>query len=110
MIFIVAKFSVRPESVDSWHLLTEEFTRATRGEPGCLWFEWSRSLEDPNQFVLVEAFADSEAGAAHVLSPHFKAAQAALPAHLARTPDIVHVNDSALTGWAALGEFAVDDV
>jgi quinol monooxygenase YgiN len=43
-----------------------EFTEATRAEPGNLWFEWSRSLDDPMEYVLVEAFRDGDAGAAHV--------------------------------------------
>ena len=50
------------------------FTEVTRSKPGCLWFDWSRSLDDPNEYVLVEAFAGGEAGAAHVQSAHFKQA------------------------------------
>ena len=38
------------------------FTAATRSEPGCLWFDWSRSLDDPTEYVLVEAFRDGAAG------------------------------------------------
>ena len=29
-----------------------------RAEPGNLFFDWSRSVGQPNQFVLLEAFAD----------------------------------------------------
>jgi quinol monooxygenase YgiN len=47
MIFIAAKFPVLLEHADRWLEIVDEFTRATRGEPGCLWFEWSRSVEDP---------------------------------------------------------------
>ena len=68
MIFITAKFKVRPEDADEWPQISAEFTEATRNEPGCLWFDWSRSLADPDEYVLVEAFRDGEAGAAHVLS------------------------------------------
>ena len=46
MIFITAKFSVRPEDADAWPEITRSFTEATRSEPGCLWFDWSRSLDD----------------------------------------------------------------
>ena len=74
MIFITAKFPVRPEYADRWPEIAGDFTKATRAEPGCLWFDWSRSLDDPNEYVLVEAFADGEAGAAHVQSAHFKQA------------------------------------
>ena len=63
------------------------FTEATRGEEGCLWFDWSRSLDDPKEYVLVEAFRDDEAGAAHVGTAHFRTAtQLSLPQYLAATP------------------------
>ena len=55
MIFITAKFQVRPEHADAWPEISAEFTEATRAEPGCLWFDWSRSLADPAEYVLVEA-------------------------------------------------------
>ncbi len=106
MIFITAKFPVKPEHADEWPRLSREFTQATRGEEGCLWFEWSRSLDDPTVYVLVEAFRDGDAGGAHVRSDHFAAATSQLPAYLARTPDIVSVTVDG-TGWSELGEMAV---
>ena len=78
MIFITAKFPVRPEHADAWPEISRAFTEATRAEEGCLWFEWSRSLDDSNEYVLVEAFRDGDAGGAHVNSDHFKAAQSAV--------------------------------
>ena len=66
MIFITARFRIRPEDADRWPEISRSFTEATRAEPGCLWFDWSRSIEDPTEYVLVEAFADDDAGAAHV--------------------------------------------
>jgi len=106
MIFITAKFKVLPEYADQWPEITREFTLATRAEPGCLWFNWSRSLDDATEYVIVEAFRDGEAGAAHVGSEHFKAAQQRLPAYLAETPRIVNVTVPQ-DGWSELGEFAV---
>lgn len=108
MIFITAKFRVRPEHADRWPEIVAEFTRATRAEPGCLWFEWSRSLDDPTEYVLVEAFRDDDAGAAHVQSEHFKEAQRTLPLHLAETPRIVNVKVPQ-DDWSRLGEMAVPD-
>ncbi|MEJ7755935.1 MAG: putative quinol monooxygenase [Nocardioidaceae bacterium] len=72
MIFIAAKFQVVPEDADRWPDIAADFTAATRAEPGCLWFDWSRSLADPTEYVLVEAFRDEAAGAAHVRSEHFQ--------------------------------------
>ncbi|HKT05826.1 MAG TPA: putative quinol monooxygenase [Rugosimonospora sp.] len=108
MIFITAKFRVRPEHADGWPDIARDFTAATRGEPGCLWFDWSRSIDDPNEYVLVEAFRDGEAGAAHVQSEHFKNAQRTLPPYLAETPRIVNMM-LPQDDWSALGEMAVPD-
>jgi quinol monooxygenase YgiN len=107
MIFITAKFRVRPESADRWPEIARSFTEATREEPGCLWFDWSRSLDDPNTYVLVEAFRDGDAGGAHVRSAHFKAAQQDLPPHLAETPRIVNMTVPQ-EDWSLLGELSVD--
>ena len=107
MIFITAKFQVKPEDAERWPEISGEFTRATRGEEGCLWFDWSRSLDDPNEYVLVEAFRDDAAGAAHVQSEHFKAAQQSLPPHLAATPRIINFSVPQ-EGWSELGELAVE--
>jgi quinol monooxygenase YgiN len=106
LIFITAKFQIKPEHADDWPEISRAFTEATRAEEGCLWFEWSRSLDDPDVYVLVEAFRDGEAGGAHVGSDHFRAAQAELPPYLARTPDIVSTEVDQ-DGWNELGEMRV---
>jgi quinol monooxygenase YgiN len=106
MIFITAKFRVLPEHADRWPDIAKDFTQATRGEDGCLWFDWSRSVDDPNEYVLVEAFRDGDAGAAHVGSDHFKAAQQTLPPFLAETPRIVNMTVPQ-DDWSELGELAV---
>lgn len=106
MIFITAKFRVRPEDADRWPEISAEFTAATRAEPGCLWFDWSRSLDDPTEYVLVEAFRDSDAGGEHVRSAHFATAQQTLPPHLVETPRIVSIAVPQ-EGWSELGEMAV---
>lgn len=91
MIFIVVKFTVRPERSAEWLDLVGDFTSATRAEPGNLFFEWSRSVDDPNEFVLVEGFRDGDAGGAHVNSDHFKAAMSWMPSVIATRPRIVNV-------------------
>jgi quinol monooxygenase YgiN len=108
VIFITAKFQVRPEDAERWPEIAAEFTKATRGEPGCLWFDWSRSLDDPAEYVLVEAFRDDAAGAAHVQSEHFRKARQSLPPHLARTPRIVNMTIPQ-DDWSLLGELAVPE-
>ena len=106
MIFITVKFRVRPEDADRWPEIVRDFTEATRAEPGCLWFDWSRSLEDPSEYVLVEGFRDGDAGKEHVTSEHFKKFIAEMPEKLASTPLIIsHTIDA--TGWSEMGEMTV---
>lgn len=106
MIFIVVKFQTKPEWAERWPALVAGFTEATRAEPGNLWFDWSRSLDDPNEYVLVEAFADGAAGGVHVGSEHFKRFIAEAPQALAATPQIISQTIEA-EGWSAMGEMTV---
>lgn len=107
MIFIVVKFPVKPEYADEWMTHVADFTAATRAEPGNKWFEWSRSVEDPNEYVLVEAF-DDDAAEAHVNSDHFKAATELFPTVLAETPKIINTLIEGKTDWDRMAEFQVD--
>jgi quinol monooxygenase YgiN len=107
MIFITAKFPVLPEHAEAWPEISREFTEATRAEDGCLWFEWSRSLDDPAEYVLTEAFRDGDAGGAHLSSDHFKTAQETLPQYLVATPRIVSTEVDQ-DGWNELGEMRVE--
>ncbi len=105
MIFICVKWKVKPEYADQWVELTRDFTEATRTEEGNLFFEWSRSVDEANQYVLIEAFRD-DAAEAHVTSDHFKRAQAELPQYVQETPKVRNVlmeDDH----WDSLGEFEV---
>ena len=70
MILIVVKYRTKPEYTEQWPEIVREFTEATRAEPGNIFFEWSRSVEVDDEWVLVEAFQD-DAGEAHVTSDHF---------------------------------------
>ncbi|WP_433661621.1 putative quinol monooxygenase [Nocardia sp. CA-128927] len=107
MIFIVVKFKTKPEWADRWLDLVGPFTALTRAEAGNLWFDWSRSVDDPNEFVLVEAFFDQAAGEAHVGSAHFKAAMTELPPALASTPKIISQTIDA-SDWSEMGEMTVE--
>lgn len=105
MIFIAVKFKVKPEHADRWMDIVDDFTRATRAEAGNLWFDWSRSIDDPNEYVLLEAFKD-DAAEAHVASDHFQKATEDMPAYLQETP---RIRNTVLDGdqWDDLGEMTV---
>ncbi|GAA2545509.1 quinol monooxygenase YgiN [Neomicrococcus aestuarii] len=106
MIFIVVKFKTRPEYTENFMELAADFTSATRAEPGNKWFEWSRSVEEPDTFVLVEAFENDAAGD-HVNSDHFKQAMIDLKPALVETP---HIISRTVDGddWDRMGELRVD--
>jgi quinol monooxygenase YgiN len=103
MIFIAVKFSIRPDVADQWLTRVALFTAATRAEPGNIFFEWSRSVDRSNQFVLLEAFRDRAAGEAHVRSEHFKEAMAWMPEVIAARPEIIHVEVPG-EGWSTMAE------
>ncbi|GHG39758.1 MULTISPECIES: putative quinol monooxygenase [Streptomyces] len=105
MIFIAVRFPVRPELADQWLDLVADFTRATRAEPGNLFFDWSRSVDDPNVYTLLEGFADDEAGAVHVASDHFAAGLAAMAGAVSATPEIINVRTEQ-PGWGPMAELA----
>lgn len=106
MIFIVVKFPVKPEYADQWPEISREFTEYTRQEPGNKWFEWSRSVEDPNEYVLVEAFQD-DAAEAHVNSDHFAQMEKDFPQYLSATPKIISREIDG-DDWDAMGELQVN--
>ncbi|NDK30759.1 putative quinol monooxygenase [Nesterenkonia haasae] len=108
MILIVVKFPVKASHAEQWPEIVREFTNATRAEPGNKFFEWSRGVEDPNEYVLVEGFED-DAAEAHVTSEHFQAAidpQGPMHRALAATPRIISQTIEA-DGWSEMGEMKV---
>jgi quinol monooxygenase YgiN len=91
MIVVLVKQPVRAKYADDFPSLIEEFTNATRAELGNISFDWYRSADDPNLWLLVEVFQDRESGDAHVASAHFKAAMDKMPRLLAAAPEIINV-------------------
>ncbi|MFJ2619947.1 putative quinol monooxygenase [Glutamicibacter sp. NPDC087344] len=107
MYFIVVKYQVKPEFTDSFMDRVAEFTQATRAEEGNLWFDWSISVENPNEFVLVEGFRDDEAASAHVNGPHFAKGMETMRPLLVATPNIVSRKVDG-EGWDKMGELVID--
>lgn len=103
MILIVVKQPVRAKYADDFPNLVADFTNASRAEPGCVSFDWYRSADDPNLYVLIEIFKDEAAGQAHVESEHFKAAGETMPRWLSAAPEIIHVNVPG-DDWSAVAE------
>ena len=103
MILVVVKQPVRAKYADDFAALVDEFTKATRAEPGNISFDWCRSADDPNLWILIEVFADRESGDAHVQTAHFKTAMEQMPRFLAAAPEIINVEVPGDT-WSAVSE------
>src|SRR4051812_34992133 len=106
VILIVVKFPVRPERAGEWESLAADYARAVNAEEGSLFFEWSRSLEEPDTFVCVEGFRNSDAGAAHVGTDAFKKFVDVAPDLVAAQPQIIYVDAPDVAGWGPMGEIA----
>jgi quinol monooxygenase YgiN len=106
MIFIAVRFKVKHEHADGWMGIVQDFTSATRGESGNLWFDWSRSIDDPDEYVLLEAFKDDAAAEAHVKSDHFQRFSSQTPSYLQETP---RIRNTVLEGddWERMSEITV---
>ena len=104
MILIVVKFPVRPERADEWSAVATDYARAVNAEEGSLFFEWSRSITEPDTWVCVEGFRDSAAGAAHVGTQAFKDFVGTAPDLVAAQPQIVYVDAPDVSGWGPMGE------
>ena len=104
MILIVVKFPVRPERADEWVALAADYARSVNAEEGSLFFEWSRSLDEPDTFVCVEGFRDGDAGAAHVRTQAFEDFVGQAPDLVAAQPQIIYVDAPDVPGWGPMGE------
>ncbi|MDP9407181.1 MAG: antibiotic biosynthesis monooxygenase [Actinomycetota bacterium] len=109
MIYITVKFPIRPEKADQFMDAAAEYTAATRAEEGNLFFEWSRSLDEPNTFVLLEGFRDADAGAAHVAGQHVKDFFGWAPDWVTAAPQIFYIDKPDLSGFGPMGEIEPRD-
>lgn len=107
MMLINVRFDVQPQHTESWLEITREFTEATRAEPGNLFFDWYRSADEPDTFLLCEAFRDGDAPAEHVNSEHFKAFTGTAAQYLQRTPRIINTTAEG-EAWGEMGEITVE--
>ncbi|RTL70084.1 MAG: antibiotic biosynthesis monooxygenase [Pseudonocardiaceae bacterium] len=101
MIFIALKAKIRPEKRDEWLKGIAQYTADVNAEPGCISFEYFESTEHPNEFAILEAFTDSDAGSAHVATDHVKKFFEWMPYQVAERPKIIYQE---LDGWNDMAE------
>ena len=106
MILINIKFPIRPDKTDEWLALADSYAKAVNAEEGSLFFQFSRSLDDPNEFVCVEGFRDADAGGAHTKTPHFAEFVEKAPDCVAAQPRIIYIDAPQVDGWGPMGEIS----
>jgi autoinducer 2-degrading protein len=71
MYVVSVTVHVKPEQVDAFIAATLENARNTRGEPGNVRFDVLRAEEDPNRFLLYEAYLTKEDFVRHQQTEHY---------------------------------------
>ena len=72
-MFVVHVFvHVKPESVEAFKDATIENARNSVQEPGIARFDVVQQLDDPNRFVLVEAYRTPDDPAEHKKTAHYQ--------------------------------------
>lgn len=83
---IIAQFSVTPNEVDKFLVITSELVENTRKEKGCLFYTQYRSVENSNDFVFYEIYKDQSSVDFHLTSPHYNKAIGVIKNLLAKEP------------------------
>lgn len=78
-ILISGHVPVRPDCWDQASEIAQRHQQASRNEPGCLEFRFSRGLENPNLLVFFERWTSDAALADHLAGPVVAATNEALP-------------------------------
>ena len=106
MILINVKFPIRPDKSAERLELADSYAKAVRAEPGNRFFEFWRSLDDPNTYVCIEGFADAEAGAEHMQQSHVQHFMETAPDSVSAPPHIIYVDAEEVAGFVEMGEIA----
>ena len=72
MLVVHVHVHVKPEYVESFKKATVANARESIKEPGIARFDFAQQQDDPTRFVLVEAYRNADAPAAHKETSHYK--------------------------------------
>ena len=72
MQVVLVHVHVKPDGVEAFRAASERNAAASRLEPGVARFDVLQSAEDPNRFILYEAYRTPEAVAAHKETSHYQ--------------------------------------
>jgi Uncharacterized conserved protein len=71
MLIVHVHIQVLPEHRDAFIAASLANARASREEPGIAQFDLFQQSDDPNRFLLIEAYRTPDAPAAHKATPHY---------------------------------------
>ncbi|MDR2857884.1 MAG: antibiotic biosynthesis monooxygenase [Novosphingobium sp.] len=70
MITFIAHLRVRPENAAAFEALMAEVAAMTRAhEPGVVHYDFAKSADEPDTYVVVEVYRDAAVHAGHMASP-----------------------------------------
>ncbi|NHN54643.1 antibiotic biosynthesis monooxygenase [Calidifontibacter sp. DB0510] len=104
MILITVKFPIREDKMAEWEQLSADYARAVSAEPGNVFFEFSRSVLEPQTFVCIEGFRDAAAGEEHMKQDHVSRFMQQMPDIVSAQPQIIYVDADEIDGFAPMGE------
>lgn len=104
MILITVKFPIREDRLEEWRELSAFYAESVNAEPGCEFFEFAQSVEEPNTFVCIEGFRDADAGAEHMRQDHVARFMSEMPDIVSDQPQIIYVDAAGVDGFAPMGE------
>jgi quinol monooxygenase YgiN len=95
MLVQLLRASIKPEQRDRWLEVIRRNAARTRTEEGCEGYQVAEDLESPNNFVIVEQWANLDAVHAHFRT-QFKELMSALGDVFAAPPE-AHIHEVAST-------------
>ena len=104
MLIVHVHVRVRPGRTTDFLATTVVNARASLGEPGVLRFDVIQDNDDPDHVILVEAYRDADAAAAHKQEPHYatwRDTVAEMMAEPRASTKFSVVFPAASEGWAA---------
>lgn len=67
MITFVVRMRVKPEYATAFEALMNEACEKTRAnEPGVVYYAWSKGVDEPDTYVVIEVYRDAASQAAHM--------------------------------------------
>ena len=72
MLIVNVHVKVKPEHIEAFRKATVENARSSIEEPGITRFDVLQQLDDPTQFLLVEAYCTEDAPAKHKETAHYQ--------------------------------------